>query len=416
MTWRDVQLGDGIHVKHGFAFKGEYFASSGEHMVLTPGNFLEKGGFRTREGKERYYHSDFPEEYLLNEGDLIVAMTEQGEGLLGSAARIPGKGKYLHNQRLGLVQVVDTDLFDRKYLYWLFNSADVRAQIRATSTGAKVKHTAPERIKKVRISVPDIEGQKVIAHILDSYDNLIATNQRRIALLEEAASRQYREWFVHLRFPGHEALRVVDGVPEGWNMKVPLSTVADVNARSIGAKDKPDEVIYIDISSVSPGSVNDVTAYAFADAPGRARRRVVHGDVIWSCVRPNRRSYALIWEPNEKLVASTGFAVLSAKSVPFSYLYLTTVTDAFVGYLEQNATGAAYPAVTAKVFEDAEITVPDEITLTAFDSFVLPMLGQMEALKLQNKTLAKARDALLPKLMSGQLDVSGISLPDQEPA
>ena len=135
--------------------------------------------------------------------------------------------------------------------------------------------------------------------------------------------------------------------------------------------------------------------------------------MIWSCVRPNRRSYALIWEPDEKLVASTGFAVLSATGVPFSYLYFTTTTDAFVGHLEQNATGAAYPAVTAKTFEDAEILVPAGDTLAAFDHAVLPQLEQTEFLNQQNRVLGKARDLLLPKLMSGQLDVSGIHLPEE---
>jgi type I restriction enzyme S subunit len=130
-------------------------------------------------------------------------------------------------------------------------------------------------------------------------------------------------------------------------------------------------------------------------------------------VRPNRRSYALIWEPDDKLVASTGFAVLSATAVPFSYLYFTTITDAFVGHLEQNATGAAYPAVTAKTFEDAEILVPNGDTLPAFDRAVLPQLEQIEVLKQQNRSLARARDLLLPKLMSGQLDVSGIRLPEE---
>ena len=99
--------------------------------------------------------------------------------------------------------------------------------------------------------------------------------------------------------------------------------------------------------------------------------------------------------------------------MPFSYLYFTTTTDDFVGHLEQNATGAAYPAVTAKTFEDAEILVPEGDTLAAFDQVALPQLEQMETLKKQNRSLAQARDLLLPKLMSGQLDVSGIALPDE---
>lgn len=411
MNWRSIRLGDGIHVKHGFAFKGEFFSDSGEFMVLTPGNFLEKGGFRAREGKERFYHSDFPREYLLSKGDLIIAMTEQGEGLLGSAARIPADGKYLHNQRLGLVEIVDEDLFDKRFLYWAFNSPGVRAQIRATSTGAKVKHTAPERIKNVLLLTPSPADQAAIAFVLDSYDNLAATNQRRITLLEEAVRRLYREWFVRLCFPGHENVKVVGGVPSGWNAQA-LSSVADVNARSIGAQEKPDLVQYIDISSVSPGQVDEIASYVFEEAPGRARRRVTHGDVIWSCVRPNRRSYALIWKPEEQVVASTGFAVLTATDVPFSYLYFATTADEFVAHLEQNATGAAYPAVTAKVFKDATILVPDVATLAAFDSFALPRIEQMETLKQQNKALKQARDVLLPKLMSGELDVSNIRLQD----
>lgn len=412
VSWREIYLGDGIHIKHGFAFKGEYFSSAGEYMVLTPGNFLEQGGFRVRDGKERFYHADFPADYLLAEGDLIVAMTEQGEGLLGSAARIPGEGKFLHNQRLGLVQVVEPSLLDKRFLYWVFNSANVRAQIRATATGAKVKHTAPERIKKVRLLVPKLRDQQAIAFLLDTYGDLMATNQRRIHLLEESAQLLYREWFVHLRFPGHESVPVRDGVREGWK-KQSLSSVADVNARTIGSKDRPDSILYIDISSVTPGLIGDVTPYTFADAPGRARRRVAHGDVIWSCVRPNRRSYALIWGPDENLVASTGFAVLSAGRIPFSYLYFAVTTDDFVGYLEQHATGAAYPAVTAKTFEDAELVIPDADTLLSFDNAVLPMLEKMEVLKAQNTALSRARDLLLPKLMSGRLDVSNIALPEE---
>lgn len=283
----------------------------------------------------------------------------------------------------------------------------------ATEAAHGTKKLEMSRLENYMIHVPDdIDLQRVVASVAFTYDDLISTNQRRIALLEDAARRLYREWFVSLRYPGYETVPVKDGVPEGWQTQT-LASVADVNARTIGSRDKPDSLLYIDISSVSTGHIASATFYSFAEAPGRARRRVVHGDIIWSCVRPNRRSYALIWEPGEKLVVSTGFAVLSATSVPFSYLYLATTTDAFVGHLEQNATGAAYPAVTAKIFEDAEILVPDGETLTAFDLVVLPLLEQVETLNRQNTELAQARDLLLPKLMSGQLDVSGIQLPDE---
>ena len=305
---------------------------------------------------------------------------------------------------------------DGRFIFYSLSANAKAIRDLATEAAHGTKKLEMSRLEGFSIKVPRaVETQRSIASVAYAYEDLIVTNQRRIALLEEAARCLYREWFVHLRFPGHKAVEMLDGVPKGWRTKA-LSEIANVNARSIGAREKPDSLLYIDISSVSPGVIDEVTPYAFVDAPGRARRRVSHGDVIWSCVRPNRRSYALIWEPDEKLVASTGFAVLSAKAVPFSYLYFNTTTDEFVGYLEQNATGAAYPAVTAKTFEDAEIIVPDDETLATFDKFVLPQIEQIEMLNKQNRALALARDALLPKLMSGQLDLSGISPPAQEVA
>ena len=164
MSWREIILGDAIHVKHGFAFKSQHFSDNGEYIVLTPGNFHEKGGFRLRSGKDRFYTGDIPEEYVLCEGDLIIAMTEQGPGLLGSSALIPDGDRFLHNQRLGLIQDLDETVLNKKFLHYLFNTRSVRGQISGSATGTKVKHTAPERIYRVKATVPSkVPEQKKIA-------------------------------------------------------------------------------------------------------------------------------------------------------------------------------------------------------------------------------------------------------------
>ena len=138
--------------------------------------------------------------------------------------------------------------------------------------------------------------------------------------------------FVRLRFPGYEHTRITNGVPEGWDRKR-LSDVADVNRQSLSST-YDGEIDYIDISSVTPGSINETTHFDFKDAPSRARRVVKHGDIIWSCVRPNRKSYAVIWQPASNLIASTAFAVITPTGVPTSFLFQATTTDQFVGYLE----------------------------------------------------------------------------------
>jgi type I restriction enzyme S subunit len=233
---------------------------------------------------------------------------------------------------------------------------------------------------------------------------LIANNERRIELLEEAMHLLYREWFVHLRFPGWEETEIVDGVPEGWE-KRPLGKVAKVNSKSIKKSNAPEQINYIDISSVGTGILNNISPLYFADAPSRARRIVKHGDVIWSCVRPNRKAYSIILEPEPNTIVSTGFAVLTALKVPFSYLYLAVTTPEFVGYLTKVARGAAYPAVSASDFENADIYLPDRKLLQELDDLVLPMLQQKRTLWLLNLKLREARDALLPRLMSGRIEV-----------
>jgi len=271
------------------------------------------------------------------------------------------------------------------------------------STGATFKELSGSRLKAIEFQLPDAESQTRIANILSAYDDLIENNRRRMALLEDAARQLYREWFVRLRFPGHEHTRITNGVPEGWK-KTRLSEVADINKESLsGSYDG--EIEYIDISSVTPGSINEPTRYDFRDAPSRARRVVRHGDIIWSCVRPNRRSYAVIWQPGPSLIASTGFAVLTPTTVPTAFLLQATTTDAFVGYLENHARGAAYPAVVAGDFERAEVLAPRAALLAVFNDQAEPLLAQASTLRLQNQKLRAARDLLLPRLMSGEIPV-----------
>jgi len=151
--------------------------------------------------------------------------------------------------------------------------------------------------------------------------------------------------------------------------------------------------------------IDTITTYAFADAPGRARRVVQHGDVLWSCVRPNRRSYAQVMQPEPNTIASTGFAVLTATKVPFTFFYSATSTDDFVVFLTNNATGAAYPAVTAMTFEKADLLIPPMPLLKKFGNATIPMAEQIHTLQGQTQNLRRTRGLLLPRLLSGQVEL-----------
>ena len=410
--WREVELGRGLRVKHGWAFKGEYFRDAGEQIVLTPGNFHDGGGFKPKNGTEKFYDGTYPEQFLLKRGDVVTAMTEQAQGLLGSTATIPKDDTYLHNQRIGLIEITDPEVLDLRYVYHLMNAAVVRRQLYATATGAKVRHTAPERIQSVQVEVPDILTQRVIAELLDGIDDLIENNRRRVAVLEEMARTIFREWFVKYRYPGHEDVPLVDSalgpIPEGWEVR-PLAAIAKVNQTS--RKPRPDEVFrYLDIAALAEREVGELDAVEGTDAPGRARRVIKPGDTVWATVQPNRRAHALVVAPGEDWIASTGLAVLSPTTVSSAFLFEATSTTTFSDWLIGRATGSAYPAVRAVDFEEATVAVPNASIDAAFAEKVAPMHELSWKLRAECSALAGLRDLLLPKLVTGQIDISSLNL------
>jgi type I restriction enzyme S subunit len=321
------------------------------------------------------------------------------------------------NQQINSVLPNPKD-FDPVYVYYLLSTTIPKLQKIQGGSASGREHVNKSNLENIEVEVHALPAQRKIAGILSAYDDLIENNTRRIAILEQMAQSIYWEWFVNFRFPGHQNVKLVDTplgkIPEGWKVS-PLSDIADVNALSIKKGKEPDEVNYVDIASVSTGTIDEVRLLSFSEAPGRARRIVRHGDLIWSTVRPNRKSYSLILNPLPNMIASTGFAVISGTKAPFSYLYHALTTDDFVGYLVNHATGSAYPAVNSGDFEKATILVPSQDVLAAFHEMTEPMFLAQHCMVEKNKKLRASRDLLLPKLISGQLDVEELDIETGEP-
>ena len=184
-SWKVAELASVIEIKHGFAFEGEFFASDGRYILLTPGHFFEEGGFRDQKDKTKFYTGNFPRSYLLTKGDLLVAMTEQKAGLLGSSIVIPESDRYLHNQRLGLIHKLDYSRLDKLFLYYVFNTADVRKRIAMTASGSKVRHTSPGKIRELKIALPNLDEQRRIADVFQVVDAKLELLGRKHAALTD---------------------------------------------------------------------------------------------------------------------------------------------------------------------------------------------------------------------------------------
>lgn len=306
--------------------------------------------------------------------------------------------------------VTDPKETDSRFLYYAL--AGARERLVGNAHGAAQQNLSQQLIKPFKLAVPALATQQRIGEILRSIDDLIENNRRRVEMLEEMARAIYHEWFVKFRYPGHEDVPMVDSalgpIPEGWEVQ-PLAAIATVN----GSSRKPggDEVFrYLDISALSERHIGELEAIGGSSAPGRARRVVSPGDTVWATVRPNRRAHALLVAPDSDWIASTGLAVLTPSTVSPDFLFETSSATAFSDWLVGRATGSAYPAVRAKDFEEAPIVVPDVAVDAAFADKVSPMHDLSWRLRNECSRLAALRDLLLPKLVTGQIDISTLDL------
>ena len=405
MKWETIQLGEVMDVKHGFAFKSEFFSDFGELVLLTPGNCHEEGGLKLKGDKEKYYVGEFPAEFLLNEDDMLVVMTDlvNSAPILGGSFLIPEDNKFLHNQRLGLVQITDEHRVDKMFLYYLLNTHDYRAQVRGSASGATVRHTSPGRIKECVVRIPqDVTYQRRIGSMLSAYDDLIENNQQRMALLEEGARQLYRAWFVRLRFPGYEHIRIIDGVPESWERRVLGDICTDVR-ETVLPEELESDIPYIGLEHMPRRSIT-LSEWGRAEDVTSTKHRFRTGEILFGKIRPYFHKVGIAFVDG---VASSDAIVIRPVSPALRGLVLLTVSsDPFVAQASQTMReGSKMPRADWKLMKQYAVAVPPSVLLNSFNGFVESVTAQLKTLTFQTQKLRAARDLLLPRLMSGEIAV-----------
>ena len=402
MKWEKVKLGELYEVHNGLSKAGKFFGEGYPFLTFSTvfnNYFIPKQITDLVQSTEKEQES-----YSIRRGDVFVTRTSETSDELGmSCVALKDYPMATYNGFTKRMRPITNRVFP-EYIGYYMRLPSFRGEFRAFSTMTTRASLRNEDLLGLEVKLPSIEIQKQIADILSAYDDLIENNQKQIKLLEEAVQRLYKEWFVDLRFPGHENTKIVDGVPEGWQW-CKVRDVADINSSALPKNYKEDFIDYVDLGSVRCGHIETRTRYNLNEAPGRAKRCAKDGDIIWGMVRPNLKAYALVTNPKETDVFSTGFAVLSAKKVPYSYLYCAVTQEEFVGYLVNATNGAAYPAVKPVHFEVADILKPYEKVLEQFHSVADLIFRKIEMLDKQNHNLSEARDLLLPKLMNGEVEV-----------
>jgi type I restriction enzyme S subunit len=323
-------------------------------------------------------------------GDIVITT----EAPLGEVAQLDGR-------KVALAQRVITlrgkpDVLDNTFLKFLLQSNPVQEELRSRGTGTTVVGIRQSELRKVSLTLPPLPEQKTIAQILGALDDKIELNRRMNETLEALAQSLFKSWFVDA---------TQSALPKGWRMATIVELV-DINAWTLGKDDKLDRIEYVEISEVSHGNIGNIQVYQRGEEPSRARRRLRHGDTVVSTVRPDRGSYFLCLHPSPSLIASTGFAVLTPKKAPWSYIHAALTQPEFFEHLGQQADGGAYPAVRPEIIGNWEVPLPDKpAVFESFHRICAPLFERAEHNRRQSRTLTALRDALLPKLLSGELRV-----------
>lgn len=355
------------------------------------------GGFDLSELREMRFEPSELERYGLKYGDIV--MCEGGE---------PGRCAVWKDQRptmmiqKALHRIRPYACVDYRFLFYSFLKMGRNNELSGLFTGSTIKHLPREKLAEVPISVPPLPVQQRIADILSAYDDLIENNRRRITLLEESVRLLYREWFVHFRFPGHQSLKSVDGVPEGWGQRA-LGDLVEVVKQSVDPRDFEADDIHVGLEHI-PRRAITIGNWGRAEGLASAKWRFEEGDILFGKIRPyfHKVGFAI----RRGLASSDAFVWRVREESDWPLVLCATSSDHFVSVASKTVReGSKMPRADWNVLRDYVILKPPISLMRPFNDMVRAATQQCKVLMLQIRSLAEARDLLLPRLMNGEISV-----------
>ena len=411
-NWEKVRLGDLVKITHGWPFKSEFFTEerAGRPIIVSIGNFKYSGGFRFETTTIKEYTADYPKEYELTPGDILLVMTCQTSGgeILGIPARIPNDGNiYLHNQRMGRVVIKDSKHIDAGFVYYLALWQNFNRELCTTASGTKILHTAPVRIEAFEFNLPTLAQQKAIAAVLGALDDKIELNRRMNATLEAMARALFQSWFVDFdpvraKLDGREPVGLDPGIaalfpedlegsplghiPEGWEVVKLKDLTSKIGS---GATPRGGSEVYVDKGPALIRSQN-VYDYEFRWA-GLARLtdksaaelknvEVMKNDVLLNITGDSILRTCVVDPAALPARVNQHVAIIRAiNGIPAQYLHIYLVQESMKSFLIGMSAGATRHAITKGHLESIDVLKPTALVLEAFEQRTTPWFAQIDA-------------------------------------
>ena len=403
MEWKEVRLGDVCEIKHGFAYKGKYFSDTPTcDILVTPGNFTLSGGFKL--DKPKFYNGPVEKDYILSKGDLIVTMTDLSKNIdtLGYSALVPEvKGlTFHHNQRIGLVENIANNV-DKYFLYWIMRTPAYQSFIATHSSGTTVHHTSPKGIGNYVFKLPPLDDQRRIASILSSLDRKIELNNKINADLEEMAQAIFKNWFVD--FEPFKDGKFVDSelgmIPEGWKVGSPYEYVKVVYGapyKSAKFNDNGEGLPLIRIRDLKDCNPQFYTPEILPQT-----EYVNMGDIVAGM---DAEFVPHIWKGNTGLL-NQRVCKLMPQQTSISNLFVLYLMKPELEFVQSYKTGTTVSHLGKADIDKFVVVLPPLEVVEECSKILDSILQRIKNISTESRILSTLRDTLLPRLMSGEIEV-----------
>ncbi|RXG13254.1 restriction endonuclease subunit S [Leeuwenhoekiella aestuarii] len=451
-NWKLCKLKEIINIKHGYAFKGAFFTDiPNTNLILTPGNFKIGGGFKYSKGK--YYTEEYPIEYKLNPGDVIVTMTDLSKAgdTLGYSAKIPySEFNLLHNQRLGLVENLAPEEVDLDFIYWLLRRPDYQKFIVNGATGSTVRHTSPSRILEFEFELPPPEEQKKIADILSELEKKIELNESANTVNESISQTLFRSWFVDFDpVKAKIEAKAKGGNPQEAAMQTisgkSLEELKQLSSKSFQKLAEtadlfPDELIETEQGDIPKGwrfsTIGDETSIYGGGTPSTKEKIYWNGRNWWATPKDMSKLKDKVLIETDRKITDEGVSkissgilpidtVLMSSRAPVGYLAISkipiSINQGFIAMvcdkkltseyiiqwaeqkmneITQRASGTTFLEISKKNFKPIQILVPSGEVLKEYSSLVKIYYEIITTNVHANNFLEAIIDLLLPRLLN----------------
>ena len=420
------KLGELLYVTRGASLSGEYFATQGDYMRLTCGNFdYQNNCFKSNTSKDNlYYTGNFNQEYLMEKDDIITPLTEQAIGLLGSTAWVPESGKYIQSQDVAKI-TPNEKLLDKKFCYYLISSKVVKQQLSAAAQQTKIRHTSPDKIKDCTVWIPSLEEQTKIGQFLYDIDSKIALNRQINDNLEAMARQLYDYWFVQFDFPDENGRpykssggkmkwneRLKREIPIGWKV-VSVNEIAN-SVRGVTYKkedlvDKNEGILVLRGNNIQDNKlIYDSNVSYVPTKLVSEEQHIKTKDIIMTMSSGSKEHIGkcVMFQDDSDETYGAFLTKFSAFPKCKYLLYQLFNSLYFKEAIKSFAIGTGINNLTNSTFDNIYTVLPSDIVLSRFDEIEGYIYKGIGLLWSNSMKLTKLRDELLPLLMNGQATVN----------